>query len=320
MDNDGQEVGTTEGLPTVDDDGMDTSGADARAEGEGTQATTLQDRIRQDPDFAWEQIRSRDQRISESSNQLKQLDELRPFIDLAGGTNELLRHAVLGEQIGQVPGLKEIVQNALSQGRVTLPEASQPQGAANDQDDEWIDPDVKRVRDETNSQISELKGVIQQLQSQLSSTSLRSQETHVQRNIDKAIEMLGDVGEAKEEALRLIGERVSVAQRQAETGNVQQARLIEQLAGEGGDRILRSLLLDEGIFQKYGPQIFAGNTNSNDNSAERVVERSTDAPTRNASRPGTPPLPPVPKGRVSVNTARMIHAELQRRRGISPTS
>jgi len=298
---------TTEGLPEA-------AGTEPQAEGTEEQSQpTLQEQVRGNADFAWEQITKRDAKISELANQAKQHEVVDPYIRAAGGPEQLLNLAAFGQQVQQVPGLEEIVQKAISDGRVVQPEPV----VANDTAEEWMDEDTKRVRDESRAEIETLRQQLQELSNLTNSASVRSHETHISRNIDSVVDLFSSTDEGKEEALKLIQDRVMIAQKQAENGNETQQRMIEQLAGPEGEDVLQFMLMKEGLFKKYGAEIYGTGQTPTEDAASAAAARSTDARTTNPSRPGSPELPPLPKGRVTTDYAQGVLREIQRRRGRS---
>lgn len=308
-----EQASTTEVL-LEDLEGTTQADPSAQAKEEQSQPT-LQDQVRADSDFAWDQITKRDAKISELANQAKQFEVVDPYIRAAGGPEQLLNLASQAQQIQQVPGLSEIVQKALSDGRVVEPVTETP----NDQEEEWMDEDTKKVRDAMNARFEGLEQRFDDLSSIASSASVRSHESQIERNIESVVNLFSATDEGKEEALKLIHDSVTVAQRQAEGGNSQQQSMIAQLAGPKGEGVLKFMLMEAGLFEKYGAKIFAPKDTRNEDEAPAALVRSTDGKVINPSRPAAPELPPLPKGRVTTNYAQQVLHEIQRRRGRSVT-
>ena len=285
--------------------------ADARTTQNGeSHEMTLEQRVRQDPDFAWEQMRKRDARISEMANVQKAYEPLDPFIRMQGGAEGLLGLATQASQIRQIPGLAELVEQSLTTGQLALPQAGQ-----DDPDEEWIDEDTRKVRDEARSEIASLRQELQSLRQTAGAANVRSQEGHIQKNLDSALSIFEDDAELREEALDLLTSRVTQLQRMAESGDATQQKNIEQLASESGVEVLEYMLLPLMKKKFAGKSQASVGTPSSGEQAE--TRRYTDGRTVNPSRPGAPPIKFVPKEKVRPGTARQIFAELQRRRGRS---
>ena len=198
---------TTEGIPEQVEAALTEPNEEATPE---QSQPTLQERVRSDPDFAWEQMTSRDKTISKQANQIKQFDAVDPYIRAAGGPEQLLNLASLGQQfqkVQQVPGLADFVQKSLSEGRVALPEAA----SSNDPEEEWMDEDTKRVRDELREEMAGFRQQLQTLSDTTNSASVRSQESHIQKNIASVVDLFNGTEEGKKEALDLIQKRVEAA-------------------------------------------------------------------------------------------------------------
>lgn len=284
---------TTEGLPELE---VTETEPHEQGSDKGQHELTLMEKIRRDGDFATEQVRKRDATISEQSNRLKSLESkysvFEPYLNMMGGSpDQLLNLAAYGSKVQEIPGLNEFVQKSIREGRVALPEPA----VGNDPEDEWMDEDTKRVRDEARAETQMLKAQIEELKSSVNSASLRSQEVHVRGNIESAVNDFKDIPEAMEEAMNLIQSRVEVAQRQAMAGDQMQAKLVEQLAGPEGEKILSFMVHEAGLFRKYGPQIFAAKNTQTDQAAA-ALGKSTDAQVRNSARPGAPTFTRPEKG------------------------
>ena len=273
---------------------------------------TLHDRVREGGDFAIEQIKVRDTKISELGNRVKQYEVIDPYLKASGSADQLLEHASRSLAIQQVAGLSDLVKEAIAAGR--LPEAA-TQTPDDDPNEQWIDEDTKRVRDESRESFKEMKAEIASLRQMAQVTAARSQSTYIKDNIAAVVEMFKNSPEGVKEALDFIEARVGAAQLQAEQGNIAQQEMIAKLGGEEGADVLTFMLMKEGMFKKYGAEIFGAPQQADDPEGNRV--RTTDPMSVNPSRPGHTPLPTVPKGPVSKLTARSILSEIQRQRGRS---
>ena len=277
---------TAEGLPDTGSTGAE-PGEDANDQ---SNEMTLMEKIRNDPEFAVEQIKKRDVQISEKANKLKQLELLDTYVQQAGGSEQLLDLAMFGSQARGVPGLGEFVQKSIQEGRIALPEPA-PQ---DDPAEEWMDEDTRKVRDESRQEIADLRQMVSELRSSVTSAGARSQEVHVRGNIDKALEIFGGAAEGRQEAMDLIESHVKGAQLRAEGGDVNQAKLIDKLAGPEGKQILNSIIYESGLIQKYGRQIYATDNTQTDQVAS-TLGKATDAQSK-VSRPNVPTIERPPKG------------------------
>lgn len=282
--------------------------------GQGT-APDLKTRVMQGGDFAWEQIQKRDRHSSELANRVKELEPVEQLVKFAGGdTNRLFQLTDLGNRVTQVPGLLQVVQQAIQTGRVELPQQTATQNGQDD--DEWIDPDAKKVRDTLREEISDLRVQLGQLQHVATGADVRSKMQRVEANIDKVLEQFGTVTEARDEAFKAIHERVRSASIAAENGDAMQAKLIDQLSSKDGVEILDVLAMP--VFKKYAPKLVAASNSSTSTGAPAAGSRSTDDRTVNPSRPGATPLPPRPKGgRTSDSYVLQVMQAIARNKGIT---
>lgn len=270
---------------------------------------SLQDRIRSDPDFAFEQMQKRDAIISEQANKIKEFDTVSPYLQAAGGPEQLLSLATVGSQIQNIPGLSDFVQESLNTGRVALPE----QAKADDPEDEFMDEDTKRVRDELRALKAETEAQVKELKHLASVASTRSLETHVRSNMTKALEVFEADPAAKAAAEELITAKVAEAQRLAESGVESQQNMINRLAQPGGHEVLEVLLLP--LIKEHGSKLFAAPATETQETVIGSAGRPSDERIATPSRPGAPQLPPVPKGQVTPQVMNEIHREIARRRG-----
>ena len=282
--------------------------------GQGT-APDLKTRVMQDGDFAWEQIQKRDRHASTLANRVKELEPVEQLVKFAGGdTNRLFQLTDLGNRVTQVPGLLQVVQQAIQTGRVELPQQTATQNGQ--EDDEWIDPDAKKVRDQLTSNISDLEQRYAALSQIATGADVRSKMQRVEANIDKVLEQFGTVTEARDEAFKAIHDRVRSASIAAENGDTMQAKLIDQLSSDGGVEILDVLAMP--VFKKYAPKLVAASSTSTSAGAPAAGSRSTDDRTVNPSRPGATPLPPRPKGgRTSDQYVLQVMQAIARQKGIA---
>ena len=120
------------------------------------------------------------------------------------------------------------------------------------------------------------------------------------------------------EAAKLVESRITAAQQAAENGDESQRKLIEQLADpELGKQMIDFMLFP--LIEKYGSKLYSTSQTPSSEDGVGVRGKSTDERSKNPSRTGMPPLPPLDKTRGGVNTdfAMSVLREIQRRRGRS---
>ena len=159
-----------------------------------------------------------------------------------------------------------------------------------------------------NEKLASLEGVA-------AGADLRSKEQRVQENIQKTLAQFEGVPEAFEEASKLIGEKYKQAFAAAERGDKTQAQLVDQLASPDGLGVLEYVTMP--IYKRHAARLVGASSNDTSN-AEALARKSTDAPGINPSRPGAPPMPARPKGRVRDDYVQSVLEEAARRRGIDP--
>lgn len=276
---------------------------------------TVEERVRQDPEFAWNQVQVRDQKIADLGKEVHAFREIKPFIDAAGNVDSLLGFAALGQRIQSTPGLQELVQTAIQTGELPGAKAPEP-----DPDEDLWDADVKKVRDQLRAEMSEMKTMIQSALGNAEAAHVRSTRPDVRANMDAALKRFEGVPEGHEEALSLIESKVQQAMRLAEQGDAAQQKLVEQIAGDGGQRVIDYMLFEAGLHDKYGSQIYAPDQTPDPEPAVPNGGRVLGTEPRhvNPSRPAAPPLPPLERGQVARNptgTAMAVFDEIRRRRG-----
>lgn len=280
--------------------------------GEAGQATDLKSRVLAGGDFAWEQIQKRDRHASELANKVKELEPIEQLVKFAGDPNRVFSLVDLGNRVAQNPELLQVVQNAIQTGRVELPKAAQD----GQDDDEWIDPDAKKVKDVLTQKISALEQRLSDLGRVASSAELRANEQRIEANIQKALKDFEADQDAFAEASKAIMDRYKAAYRAAENGDSTQSRLLDQLASESGHEILD--VITGPIFRRHAAKLVAAANTSTQSAAQASGRKATDDRTVNPSRPAGSPLPPLPKGRVSDATVLNMFREIARRKGLNP--
>lgn len=267
-------------------------------------------RVMTDGDFAIDQIRKRDQQSSKLANRVKALEPVEQLVSFAGGTDELMQLAQLGTRVQQSPELLAVIQNFSQTGRLEWPNAKLN---GSDEEEEWIDPDVKKVRDAFREEIDDLRHKFNSLQQAANTTDVRSKEQRIKATIEAELAKFASVPEAFEEASETIMTGYQAALKKAERGDSDQSALLEQLYGPGGSDILEQATSK--IFRKYAAKLVAA-SNAQSTNAPAVLMKSTDERKTNPARPGTPQLPPVPKGRVSDSFVADVLAAAKRSRGL----
>lgn len=294
----------------VDELGVTDGGAEAG--GEVVQANDLKSRVMAGGDFAWEQIQKRDRHASELANKVKELEPIEQLVKFAGDPNRVFSLVDIGNRVAQSPELLQLVQAYMQTGRVELPKAAQD----GQDDDEWIDPDAKKVRDALTQKISALEARLADLGRVASSAELRANEQRIEANIQKALKDFEGDPDALTEASKAIMDRYKAAYRAAENGDQTQARLLDQLASEAGHEILD--VITGPIFRKHAARLVAASSTSTQSAAQATGRKATDDRIVNPSRPAASPLPPLPKGRVSDATVLNMFKEIARRKGLNP--
>lgn len=301
---------TGEGLENPPTDGLGQVAEQANGSGDDYWS-----RVASDPDFAREQIVKRDQHSSQLANRVKELEPIEHLVKLAGSPDALMDLVQMGNRVETTPGLKDVVLGAIQNGRYEPPQQQVAQNGQDDSDDEWIDPDVKKVRDSFRSELAELRNELSQIRQVAGSADLAGQERHVQENIERVLEEFRGDPEAYEEASNKIMTAYQNAYNAAQRGDANQAALVKQLASKEGHGILEAAVFP--VYKKHAAKLVAArNTSTNQNVAN--LSRSTDERNTNPARPGAPQLPPLPNGMVGTNTVQSILEAAARNAGIDP--
>ncbi len=299
----------------------DTSATDAAVLGQETQEPqgggqpSFQDRVRNDPDYAWEQIRKRDAMASTYANRIKEMEPIAQLVQFAGGAEPLIDAATNWTRVNQIPGLAQLVQSALATGRV---ESAAPTRNAQEEDDAWIDPDVKKVRDQFRAENENLRSELAELRQMASGADIRARDAGLRENVEQVLEMFGDNAEARMKAADRMRDAVATAMSRAQRGDETQAALIRQLSEPGGIAVLESVAFP--VFKEtFGPKAGLSSNAQNQAASGNGARRQTDERTVNPSRPGNSPLPPLPKGRVQDSSVLKVFEEAARRKGYNPS-
>lgn len=296
---------TADGLPVVTDGGAEETGTVA--------ATDLKSRVMQGGDFAWEQIQKRDRHASELANRVKEMEPVEQLVKFAGNADRVFQLADLGNRVFQVPGLLPFVQQAIQTGRFEAPKVEEP-----DPEEEWIDPDVKKVSNRLQARIDDLEARLESVQGVASNANMEAQQDRVKTNMEKALKRFERDPELYAEALKTVKQRYDSAYAQAMRGDEKQRQAIGQLATDEGYGIFKFLTQD--LFEENAARLVDLPNTSNTEAARAAGMKSTDARSVNPSRPGIQPLPPLSKGRVTTADYQNVFRELARRRGVDPNS
>lgn len=299
-----QDPEQTEGVPA----GLPTDGQPQNAE---PAVDEFRQRVEQGGEYAWEQIQKRDRHSSTLANRVKALEPIEQLVNFAGGSDQLLELAQMGTRIQQNPDLYELVQKSLRSGRVELPQVT-PNAPA--EDDEWIDPDVKKYRDETRESNRLLREELAELRDIAGHSDLEWKQTRVKENIDKALSIFAGDEEAFEEAKQVFGSQYKMALAAAQRGDKTQLDLVDKLASPGGDQIIQTVTMP--VYMKHAAKLVAA-SNTQSAVVNGALMRSTDEKNRNPSRPGTPQLPHLPKGRVSDSYVLDVLKAAKRQKGLT---
>ena len=284
------ELGETgEGVESLPAD----SAVEQNAEQQQGSGDDFWNRVATDGEFAREQIVKRDQKASELSNRVKALEPVEQLVNMANGVEPLMELATLGSRVQQVPGLMDVVRGALETGRVELPQAT---SNAAEEEETWIDPDVREAITPLKQEIASLKEQLGSLAQLAGAADVRSKEQRVRENVTAALEEFSGDPEAYQEASERVMNQYRAALRAAEGGDSVQAKLIDDLAGPNGKSILETVTMP--IYKKYAAKLVSTSNASTPKAAEEV-RRGTDERSSGPARPGASHLPPRPKGRVS---------------------
>lgn len=275
--------------------GLGEAPADSEVEQEAAQDTGedfFWQKVKADPEYAIEQIKKRDGRVTEQANRLKEMEQIEHMVRLAGGSDQLMSYAQVGARINQIPGLADLVQSSLQTGQLALPQ----QEASNGQEEEqYMDPEIREAVSPLAEKISRLEQTIEQLQGVANAASVRSMEDRVKENINAALSEFERDPEAFQEASETIARQYKAALEAAERGDETQARLIEQLAGPQGQDLLDTVLMK--VYKKHAAKLVGGASTQSKPGEMETLGRATDERPQNVVRPGPPGLPPRPKGR-----------------------
>lgn len=262
-----------------------------------TEAEAYRARVASDPEFALEQIAIRDKKLGEHGRRMKSLEQVEQMVNLAGSTENVMSYLQTVARIQQMPELANLVNTSLQQGRLALPE--QTAHETPDEPEEWIDPEIKSAVSPIAAQVEELKQVVESLTGQLTQTDLRSQEQQVAQNSKVALERFSSNPEALKAAEDLLEQEIRATYQRAQAGDPEAVKLYKNIAAPGGERVLRSALMD--LHDEWAPKLYGGPAQPSEPNAEEVLGRSTDPRPVNAARPGTVQIPAPPKGKMGVN-------------------
>lgn len=296
-------------------DDVQPTGEETGQVAELTEAEAYWQRVSSDPDFAREQITMRDKKLGEHGRRIQSLEQVEQMVNLAGSPDNVLNYLQTVARIQQMPELADLVTNSLQQGRLAL-----PQSTASDtpeEEREWVDPEIESAVNPIAKQVAALQEQLTSLTNQMTQTDLRSQESLVSQNSRAALERFARNPDALKAAEDHLEAEIRATYQRAQAGDPQAVELYKSIAAPGGERILRSALMD--LHDEWAPKLYGGPAQPSEPNAEEVLGRSTDPRPLNASRPGTVQLPPPPQGKMGVDHVVKVMRAAGSRLGVDTT-
>lgn len=243
-------------------------------------------RVRNEPDFAAEQVREKDRKINELNQSMKRLGALDPYVTAAGGVDELLAYINAGNTVLSNQQIKQFVEEYARTGQ--LPTAAPQQQGQEDDDDPYADPEVKSLK----QQVRELKASLEQLGGQynqrFAQAETRSMQAGIEKNIGSLMDLYAVDDTVRQKLSDVIESQVKRAEKAAESGDSDALRILSQLHGATGIDVLKRMaapvLLE--------PEVMRAIALSKESSqAGRVAAQSTGTPARTQSANGKPSMP-----------------------------
>ncbi len=218
-------------------EGAEATAGTAGAEGgegqpEGHDRGDYDARITSEPDFALEQVKAKDRRITELTKVSGRVSKIDPLLDQVGGQDGLLSLAQTGAAVQQNPHLQEYVNEVLRTGQVPTPAESGQEGG---EEDPYEDPAIKEMR----TKLRESEERFEHLSQRLDSTETRGFRGSIERNLIEHINSLPDVGDLREKAKNSIVERIEAAEAASQRGDPLGRSTLESLGGPTGMETLR---------------------------------------------------------------------------------
>ncbi len=242
-------------------------------------------RIKNEPDFAAEQVREKDKKYTELQGRHKQLEPLEEYVRVAGGSENLIRHVDLGVFVGSNPQLMEAVETVRRTGQ--LPEA-QPTGQADD-DDPYTDPEIKELRTMVRELTASNESLQVQVNQRFAQADARSMKAGIDQNVDAVIQKYAVTDDLKQKIVNAIGSQVSEAERSVNSADPAVAersrQLLEMLHGDKGQETLLRMIAPTILEDDALRTIVQAKESSR---VETVANQDTGAPSRVRTAGGDP--------------------------------
>jgi hypothetical protein len=262
------------------------------------------DRARADGEFAVEELRKKDRYINELHSEKKKLGDIDRYVDAAGGVDELIQLASVGNQVKSNPQLRKAYESALNGTPTEVPKQ--------EEEDEIYDPEIRALSDKQKYRFEQQEQMIQELRQRLDKTETIGLKSSLSENIESALSRFAEDEELLEEAKSEIVTAVNRLEREATGGNRSSANQLEQLAGAQGSKTLRMMTLD--IYDKFVEKRMGA---KNQPDGERIRSKATDD--RSTSR-ATLPIDKIEikPGKVSSKMVEEVMGKLTAKRGKDP--
>lgn len=267
-------------------------------------------RLRSEPEFAVSENQNKNRYISELNEQLKTFKPLAQYVGAVGG-DEIVRLAGVASQMETNPELRQLVSDFHKGIKPAAPVVE------TELETEIFDPDLKLVRDESNTRSAEQDTVIRGLSERLQVAEANGLKVSLTENMDSALAMYADdaelLGEAKDEIKRTVA-----GLEQASTNGDREAFVkLQQIAGPEGATTLRMMTI--AISDKYhAKKLEAATNNQTPNGADMLSSKATDS--RNSTRAALPNNAiAIPSGaKVTTELVTSVMEQVARRLGKDP--
>lgn len=252
--------------------------------------------VRTDPEFAEQQIRKRDAQITELGNRNKKFGVFDPYMKAGYTPDQILEYAQRQATLEQNPHAKQAVDAFLQTGQWPQPQAATNGG---EQEEEYIDPDVKRLSDE----VKELRHMLGESTQRLTLAETRGHSDAVQRNVNAFMATIPQsLPEVRQEMAEHILQQVSALETRANQGD---AAAQQQLATFADPKLGVDTMemLTGKLYRKHTKAIAMAEESSD---AQQVAQTATPRPSQ-VGTTETPPARPSLKGKT---TAQMVKEAL----------
>jgi hypothetical protein len=186
-------------------------------------------RVRTDPEFAAEEVRKKDRKVSELTEELRRREEryavIEPYLDNVGGGERFVELAGKGSVVELNPALQSVYDTFQKTGQ--LP-AVDPQGADPDDGDDFLDPDTKALKDALRR--SEERTAA--LEQRLAGAETRGFQSDIDRKLEEFASLWPKDCQAG--ALEVVKQGVKDAMAKAQRGDPNGTYTLQQLSGENG--------------------------------------------------------------------------------------